>query len=199
MKNIRMRIIERLSNNLMKVFHIDEIKDLGTFHYLMTEIYKLKKEGWIVKTNKKFIFEFCGVNYLEGLYCRATAQDVANFIVRRYNWQLIPSRDFAMSLFGIGRECEVYSYISDKEDVYLEYNNTFLIIEHMDRSYFRTYTFNTLIVIELLKAIGTKDMNDLVLRKISSKLLSEEKKIILQEIKDKNIKYKDYIISICKY
>ena len=199
MKNIKERLIERLTNNYWKIFHIDEVKDLGTLHYLMTNIYELKKEGYLIRLTYSGWYEFRGINYYDGLICPATAQDVALLLQRKFNWNLIPSRDFAMSMFGVGKECEEYCYISDRKDLRIEFNETLLIVEHVDRSLFKTYSYNTLLVLEVLKAIGIKDLTENHLKAISKRLWRREKEIIYQEIKDKQFKFKDQLLYICRY
>ena len=200
MKNIKKRLIERLTKGMMKVFHIDEVKDLGTLHYLMTTIYELKKEGYLVKLSPDGQFyEFRGINYHVGIKCKATALDVARLLKRKYKWQMVPARDYAMSLFGLGYECEEYCFVSDKKDLRVEFNDTVLIVEHKDRTYFTQYSFNTILVIEVLKGIGMRDITEEQLRIISSKLTRKEKQIMYQEVKfGKYFKEKENFLFICR-
>lgn len=199
MKNIEKRLIERLIINNYKIFHISDVRDLGTHHYLMTTIYNLKKEGWIKKLNSDGYYEFLGINYYDNLYCPASGQDIANFIMRKFKWRLVPAGDYAMAIMGVGRECEEYCYISDKKDLRVELNDSLLLIERVDRSLFEKYSYNTLLVLEVLKAIGIKDITDDHLRIISKKLWRREKEILYQEIKDIKSKFKECLLYICRH
>lgn len=198
MKNLKERILERLTINSYKAFVFEDIEDLASLHYLKTVLGSLKKEGIIKKITKE-VFDFIDLDKSFGVTTSlATCEDVARALSRKYKWQLIPSSDFAMYLFKLDFFPNEYKYISNGPSCKYKIYNKKLIFEHIDQKIFDSYSYNTLLVLEVLKAIGTKNMNEKKLLTISSLITNEEKEALKNETVNQQNEYTEFINFICK-
>lgn len=199
MKNLETRILERLTTNSYKAFVFEDIKDLATEHYLKSTFCQLKKTG-IFKNITKEVYDFIDLDKSFGITTSlASCEDVANALTRKYGWKIIPTSDYAMYLFQIGYFPSEYKYLSTGPSCQYSVYNVDLIFEHIDEDVFNRYSYNTLLVLQVIKAIGIRNMTENKLLIISSLITPEEKQLLLKETTNEKKEYYQFIQFICEH
>ena len=131
-------------------------------------------------------------------YSRPNIDSYAKAIARNMNWKIFPTGNTALNEFGLSTQVPSnYSYISSGRTISYEVNKFVILFTH--RSSRETdFSYITGTVIQALKAIGQDNITDEIINKISSRLLKEEKKLILLESKNSSAWIYEMIKLICK-
>lgn len=131
-------------------------------------------------------------------YSKPNIDSYAKAIARNMNWKIFPTGNTALNEFGLSTQVPYnYSYISSGRTISYEVNKFVILFTH--RSSRETdFSYITGTVIQALKAIGQDNITDEIINKISSRLLKEEKKIILLESKNSSAWIYEMIKLICK-
>ena len=131
-------------------------------------------------------------------YSKPNIDSYAKAIARNMNWKIFPTGNTALNEFGLSTQVPSnYSYISSGRTISYEVDKIVILFTH--RSSRETdFSYITGTVIQALKAIGKDNITDEIINKISSRLLKEEKKIILLESKNSSTWIYEMIKLICK-
>lgn len=131
-------------------------------------------------------------------YSKPNIDSYAKAIARNMNWKIFPTGNTALNEFGLSTQVPYnYSYISSGRTISYEVNKFVILFTH--RSSRETdFSYITGTVIQALKAIGQDNITDEIINKISSRLLKEEKKLILLESKNSSAWIYEMIKLICK-
>jgi predicted transcriptional regulator of viral defense system len=131
-------------------------------------------------------------------YSKPNIDSYAKAIARNMNWKIFPTGNTALNEFGLSTQVPSnYSYISSGRTISYEVDKIVILFTH--RSSRETdFSYITGTVIQALKAIGQDNITDEIINKISSRLLKEEKKLILLESKNSSAWIYEMIKLICK-
>ena len=131
-------------------------------------------------------------------YSKPDIDSYAKAIARNMNWKIFPTGNTALNEFGLSTQVPSnYSYISSGRTISYEVDKIVILFTH--RSSRETdFSYITGTVIQALKAIGQDNITDEIINKISSRLLKEEKKLILLESKNSSAWIYEVIKLICK-
>ena len=131
-------------------------------------------------------------------YSKPNIDSYAKAIARNMNWKIFPTGNTALNEFGLSTQVPSnYSYISSGRTISYEVDKIVILFTH--RSSRETdFSYITGTVIQALKAIGQDNITDEIINKISSRLLKEEKELILLESKNSSAWIYETIKLICK-
>ncbi len=131
-------------------------------------------------------------------YSKPNIDSYAKAIARNMNWKIFPTGNTALNEFGLSTQVPSnYSYISSGRTISYEVDKIVILFTH--RSSRETdFSYITGTVIQALKAIGQDNITDEIINKISSRLLKEEKELILLESKNSSAWIYEMIKLICK-
>ena len=131
-------------------------------------------------------------------YSRPDIESYAKAIARNMNWRIFPSGNTALNTFGLSTQVPAnYSYISSGRTITYSINaNTISFTHRTSRETDLSYITGTLI--QALKALGSANISDEIINKISKRLSNKEKEIILKESKMTSTWIYDVIKKICK-
>jgi len=131
-------------------------------------------------------------------YSKPNIDSYAKAIARNMNWKIFPTGNTALNEFGLSTQVPSnYSYISSGRTISYEVDKIVILFTH--RSSRETdFSYITGTVIQALKAIGQDSITDEIINKISSRLLKEEKELILLESKNSSAWIYETIKLICK-
>ena len=131
-------------------------------------------------------------------YSRPDIESYAKAIARNMNWRIFPSGNTALNAFGLSTQVPAnYSYISSGRTITYSLNaNTISFTHRTSRETDLSYITGTLI--QALKALGSVNISDEIINKISKRLSNKDKEIILKESKMTSIWIYDVIKKICK-
>lgn len=131
-------------------------------------------------------------------YSRPDIESYAKAIARNMNWRIFPSGNTALNAFGLSTQVPAnYSYISSGRTITYSLNaNTISFTHRTSRETDLSYITGTLI--QALKTLGSVNISDEIINKISKRLSNKDKEIILKESKMTSIWIYDVIKKICK-
>lgn len=183
---LRMNLITSQIENIMsenqgKNFSINDFYELGTKNTIKSVLYRLNKEGKVVRL-------------LDGLYTKPKYSKilkeysypdinaVAKKIADKFSWTIVPAEDMALNYVGISTQVpNEHIYISDGDYREYLYRNKKIIFKHTTNRNITSYLRELSILIQAIKAfgkdkIGEKDIKRLAfmlreLKKISRKIL----------------------------
>ncbi len=130
MDSITNRIENIMSENQGKIFSINDFYELGTKNTIKSVLYRLNKEGKVVRL-------------LDGLYTKpkysktlkeysySSTNAVAKKIADKFSWTIVPAEDMALNYVGISTQVpNEYIYISDGAYREYLYRNKKIIFKH---------------------------------------------------------------------
>lgn len=133
-------------------------------------------------------------------YIAPTPDNVAKAIARNYGWDIAPSGEVAMNMLGISTQVPtVWSYVCNGAYREYSYGNILLKFQKTTGKEISNYSYNTVLVIQALKAYGKTNINDKVISKISRKLSQKDKQIMLAESRTTTAWIYETIKNICNW
>ena len=158
---------------------------------------RLCEKGEIKKISRGYYYKPIYLSIIND-YSKPNIDSYAKAIARNMNWKIFPTGNTALNEFGLSTQVPYnYSYISSGRTISYEVNKFVILFTH--RSSRETdFSYITCTVIQALKAIGQDNITDEIINKISSRLLKEEKKLILLESKNSSAWIYEMIKLICK-
>ena len=115
-------------------------------------------------------------------YVAADPNMVAYAIARSFRWTIAPSGDVALNKLGLSTQVPaVWSYISDGPYRKFSWNNVTLSFRHRANREISFMSESTTLVVEALKTLGKKRVDDNIISILQNRLPKEEKKKMLEE------------------
>ena len=131
-------------------------------------------------------------------YSKPDLESYAKAIARNMNWKIFPSGNTALNTFGLSTQVPAnYSYISSGRTItYTIDSNSISFIHRSNRETDLSYLTGALI--QALKALGSNNITDDIIIKLSKMLSDSDKEVIFQESKMTSIWIYEIIKKICK-
>lgn len=115
-------------------------------------------------------------------YLPVNPEKVAYALARNYHWSIAPCGDIALNKLGLTTQVPtVWSYVSDGPYRDFSWNNIKLKFKHKTNREISQLSFQTVLVVEALRALGKERIDDAVIEQLRKKLSSEDKMIIITE------------------
>ncbi|MBQ9205445.1 MAG: hypothetical protein IJ158_01885 [Treponema sp.] len=163
------------------VFVYSDFANIANAATVRQNLNRLAKEKAIRKI-KNGVFEKPAYSNLLKEMLPVNPDSVAKAIARNFHWTISPSGNYALNILGLSNQVPaVWSYISDGP--YKEYKIGDIKIEYKHRTNREISGMSdvTILVVQGLKALGKEHVDGQVIKILSEKLKSEDKKIILKE------------------
>ena len=107
---------------------------------------------------------------------------VAQALARNYGWTIVPCGDTALNLIGLSAQVPtVWSYVSDGPYKTYEFDNIHLKFKHTTNKEISGIPYKTALIIQALKTLGSDNVDDKVIIKLSKGLSDDEKKALLSK------------------
>lgn len=129
----------------------------------------------------------------------ASPDKVAHAIARNYGWTIVPCGDTALNILGLSTQVpSAWVYVSNGKYVEYTYENITLKFKHTANKEISTVSEKTALIIQAIKALGSDNINDDIIVKLSAVIDNAEKKKMLAEAKYTTTWIYEIIKSICK-
>lgn len=169
---LRMNLITSQIENIMsenqgKIFSINDFYELGTKNTIKSVLYRLNKEGKIVRL-------------LDGLYTKPKyskilkeysypdTNAVAKKIADKFSWTIVPAEDIALNYVGISIQVpNEYIYISDGAYREYLYRNKKIIFKHTTNRNITSYSRELSILIQAIKALGKDKISERDIKRLA--------------------------------
>ncbi len=169
---LRMNLITSQIENIMsenqgKIFSINDFYELGTKNTIKSVLYRLNKEGKVVRL-------------LDGLYTKPKYSKilkeysypdinaVAKKIADKFSWTIVPAEDMALNYVGISTQVpNEYIYISDGDYREYLYRNKKIIFKHTTNRDITSYLRELSILIQAIKAFGKDKIGEKDIKRLA--------------------------------
>lgn len=156
-----------MSENQGKIFSINDFYELGTKNTIKSVLYRLNKEGKIVRL-------------LDGLYTKPKYSKilkeysypdinaVAKKIADKFSWTIVPAEDMALNYVGISTQVpNEHIYISDGDYREYLYRNKKIIFKHTTNRDITPYLRELSILIQAIKAFGKDKIGEKDIKRLA--------------------------------
>ena len=169
---LRMNLITSQIENIMsenqgKIFSINDFYELGTKNMIKSVLYRLNKEGKVVRL-------------LDGLYTKPKYSKilkeysypdinaVAKKIADKFSWTIVPAEDMALNYVGISTQVpNEHIYISDGDYREYLYRNKKIIFKHTTNRDITSYLRELSILIQAIKAFGKDKIGEKDIKRLA--------------------------------
>lgn len=169
---LRMNLITSQIENIMsenqgKIFSINDFYELGTKNTIKSVLYRLNKEGKVVRL-------------LDGLYTKPKYSKilkeysypdinaVAKKIADKFSWTIVPAEDMALNYVGISTQVpNEHIYISDGDYREYLYRNKKIIFKHTTNRDITSYLRELSILIQAIKAFGKDKIGEKGIKRLA--------------------------------
>ena len=167
MDSITNRIENIMSENQGKIFSINDFYELGTKNTIKSVLYRLNKEGKVVRL-------------LDGLYTKPKYSKilkeysypdinaVAKKIADKFSWTIVPAEEMALNYVGISTQVpNEHIYISDGDYREYLYRNKKIIFKHTTNRDITSYLRELSILIQAIKAFGKDKIGEKDIKRLA--------------------------------
>lgn len=167
MNSITSQIENIMSENQGKIFSINDFYELGTKNTIKSVLYRLNKEGKVVRL-------------LDGLYTKPKYSKilkeysypdinaVAKKIADKFSWTIVPAEDMALNYVGISTQVpNEHIYISDGDYRECLYRNKKIIFKHTTNRNITSYLRELSILIQAIKAFGKDKIGEKDIKRLA--------------------------------
>lgn len=166
------KIVNRLNNSEKgKLFIISDFLDIASHDAVRKALSRLVKEEKMLRVLRGIYKKPHYNNFLK-METSISPDYLAQTIARKQNWSIGPKGDASLNILGISTQVPtVYHYVSDGPTKIVEYQKIKIVFEKRSNREISGYSYKTILIIEAIRTLGPKGMNNSV-RKIIVKKCS---------------------------
>lgn len=180
-------ILNRLNEQNISVFTINDIIDLGSYDNLRKILERMTKSGTLRRLIRG-VYEIPKYNKTFNMIAPPSIDDIAKALARNFNWDIYPSGNYALNILGISAQIpSKYIYISSGPNRKYEYEGNIIIFKHATLKETNSFSYITNIVIQAFKELGKDNITDEIIKLIRQKFSNDEINLICEEAKKTTI------------
>ena len=180
-------ILNRLNEQNIKVFTINDIIDLGSYDNLRKILERMTKSG-ILRRLIRGVYEIPKYNKTFNMIAPPSIDEIAKALARNFNWDIYPSGNYALNILGVSTQIpSKYIYISSGHNRKYEYEGNIIVFKHATLKETNSFSYITNIVIQAFKELGKDNITDDIIKLICQKFSSDEINLICEEAKKTTI------------
>lgn len=180
-------ILNRLNEQNIKVFTINDIIDLGSYDNLRKTLERMTKSG-ILRRLIRGVYEIPKYNKTFNMIAPPSIDEIAKALARNFNWDIYPSGNYALNILGVSTQIpSKYIYISSGPNRKYEYEGNIIVFKHATLKETNSFSYITNIVIQAFKELGKDNITDDIIKLICQKFSSDEINLICEEAKKTTI------------
>lgn len=177
------KIMERINSSSYGSFTTSDFADIANYKSVSKSL-ELLEDKQILKKAKRGVYYKPIFNNAIKMECAPNLDDVANAIARQYNWNIVPSGNYALNLIGISTQVpSKIVYCSSGPYREYEVGANKLIFKHTTTKEITDLRLNNLIAIQALKELGKDNISIDDMKLIDNFLSIEDKQEITQGIR----------------
>ena len=180
-------ILNRLNEQNISVFTINDIIDLGSYDNLRKILERKTKSGTLSRLIRG-VYEIPKYNKTFNMIAPPSIDEIAKALARNFNWDIYPSGNYALNILGISTQIpSKYIYISSGPNRKYEYEGNIIFFKHATLKETNSFSYITNIVIQAFKELGKDNITDEIIKLIRQKFSSDEINLICEEAKKTTI------------
>lgn len=180
-------ILNRLNEQNISVFTINDIIDLGSYDNLRKVLERMTKSS-ILRRLIRGVYEIPKYNKTFNMIAPPSIDDIAKALARNFNWDIYPSGNYALNILGISTQIpSKYIYISSGPNRKYEYEGNIIFFKHATLKETSSFSYITNIVIQAFKELGKDNITNDIIKLIRQKFSSDEINLICEEAKKTTI------------
>ncbi len=145
---------------------------------------RLQEKGIILQAHRGVYYK-PEYSKILGEYVHPYIDKLAYAIARQNGWTIVPSGNKALNELGLSTQVPAkYVFMTDGPSKVYYYKKIPISFKHTESRDLVNLSFMTAYVIQALKALGKKNVNERVIGKLSSVLTNEQKETMLAETKN---------------
>ena len=148
-----------------------------------TTLSRLVDEG-VIRRIDRGIYEYPKFSDLLNTTLSPNMEKIAKAIARKFGWRISPEGETALNILGLSDQVpSKYVYLSDGPNKSLEIGNRKLIFKKRSSAQM-ALSYETALVAQAIKALGSSGITEEHIRKISTRLSDKDKRRLLKETKN---------------
>lgn len=180
------------------VFVVSDFTDLASYETAKKALLRLEKNGKIMRAIRGVYYK-PEYSILLQENAESDPDKIADAIARNYNWTIAPSGDYALNILGLSTQVPAtWSYVSDGPYRKYVYEKIVIEFKHTTNREISGVSFKTAVIIQALKALGERKVNDSVIDLIAKSIKIEQKEKILSEAQNTTSWIYSAIKEICR-
>ena len=197
--SIKKQIENRIRTaNTDAVFEISDFLDIADYETVRKSLFRFEKEGFLRRILPG-VYDRPQYSELLKEYIAPSMHQIALALARNYNWTIAPSGDTALNQLGLSTQVVAkWSYISDGPYRAYVIGNSQIEYKHRNNKEISGMSYKTAMVIQALKALGKKRIDDAIIQKFRMRLTDEEKSSLLKESQQTTVWIYSAIKRICE-
>ena len=178
MSKLENAILDRINKNKYGAFTSSDFLCLGKYKAISKALETMDDN----KIIKRIIRGVYYVPYFDkelNIFSLPKIDDIANALARQYNWNIVPSGNYALNLIGISTQVpSQYVYVIDGPYREYQVGKISLKFKHTTSKEVNGLPIHVLIAIQAMKKIGKDNLDDLMREKIHSYLTNEDYEVL---------------------
>lgn len=181
-----------------KVFVISDFSSTSAYDNVRKVLIRLKNEGKIRRIlpgiyDKPAFSEILQENAAPDINA------VAEAIARKNNWTITPDANTALNLLGLSTQVPAnWEYLSSGDTKSYQVGNRSINFIHRADRELNGMSKKTTLVIQAIKALGTKNITKKIINKLAAKISAEDKQKLLIEAKPTTNWIYEVVKKICE-
>ncbi|MBP6491675.1 MAG: hypothetical protein KA282_01765 [Clostridia bacterium] len=162
-------------------FIATDFLDIADYNTVRKALERLEDEGKIRRVIRG-IYDYPFYSDLLKEYAEPSPHHVAMALARNYKWNIAPSGNTALNQLGLSTQVTSrYQYISDGPYRKYQLDNIEIEFKHRNNKEISGLSYKSAMVIQALKTLGSKHIDDKIIGKLQRSLTDLEKKALLKE------------------
>ena len=183
--------------NASDVFGIPDFLDIADYETVRKTLFRFEKEG-LLRRILPGVYDRPQYSELLKEHIVPSMHQIAITLARNYNWTIAPSGETALNQLGLSTQVSAkWSYISDGPYRTYVIGNSEIEFKHRNNKVISGMSYKTAMVIQALKALGKKRIDDTTIKKMQLQLTDAEKSNLLRESQQTTIWIYSAIKRIC--
>ena len=163
-----------------EVLTITDFSDIAKPKTVSKMLQRLEKAGLIRKVLRSIYWR------PDGIHSSPEPNEVAKALARENNWNVVPSGETALHVFGVVEETPVvWTYVTNGTYRDYSYDGKQISFSHSKTHFRKKMSAKTKLLVQCLCAYGKGILvNDRTLRKLADKVQSQEWPVLMEETKN---------------
>ena len=162
-------------------FHVADFTDLADYDTVKQSLARLERNGKIRRVLRGIYDKPAYSELLQEEAAPAPLQ-IADALARRYNWAISLSGEAALNLLGLSTQVPAsWTFISSGPYKTYEVGKLRLEFQHRSDKQLYGMSHKTVLIVQAMKAIGRKNLNQDVMLSFKHQLFDKDKKVLLHE------------------
>ncbi len=188
-RQLEKRILYLPLGSVVTIADFTDIAGAKTVSKMLT---RLAEEGLVRRVMRSVFWK------PDGEHSEPEPNEVAKALARENGWELAPSKETALHLFGmVDAKPKVWTYVTNGTYRNYQYGDQQISFTHTGKHFWSKWSEKTILLIQCLKAYGKEHVTDEIRRKLGGKIHGWDTKKLVEETKGAAVWIRDTVRVLC--